>query len=201
MDFFILAILFAVGVNALRLVAQRKRIALLGSYLGKYQLEKLMETLTAGYLRALGEADGVRRDQIWHLLESAEASLAHQFNAFVADFAKVDSAQARISRLAFAFPYAEQLFPQASFDARELFAIHAKGLTSAAQNTRQQSPRDKAFTLMAELFLMQHSCHWFCKSKPVASARLILRHQTAYDQVLTSVAPDTRQAYLALIGA
>ena len=201
MDFFILAMLFAVGVNALRFVAQRKRIALLGSYLGKYQIEKLMETLTAGYLRALGEEDGARRDQIWHLLDSTEASLTEQFKAFVVDFAKVDPAQSRISRLVFAFPYAEQLFPQSSFDARKLFAIHAKGLASAAQNDRQLSPRDKAFTMMAELFLMQHSCHWFCKSKPVASARLVLRHQTAYDQVVQSVSPDTRQAYLALIGA
>ena len=54
--------------------------------------------------------------------------------------------------------------------------------------------------MMAELFLMQHSCHWFCKSKAVASARLVLRHQTAYEQVVKSVAPDTRQAYLTLIG-
>jgi hypothetical protein len=201
MDFFILAMLFAVGVNALRFVAQRKRIALLASYLGKYQIEKLMETLTAGYLRALGEEDETRREQIWHLLDSAEASLSQQFNAFVVDFDKFTPAQARISRLSFAIPYAEQLFPQFSFDARKLFAVHAKGLAATAQNERQLSPRDKAFTMMAELFLMQHSCHWFCKSKPVASARLILRHQTAYDQVVKSVAPDTRQAYLALTEA
>ena len=200
MDFFILAMLFAVGVNALRFVAQRKRIALLGSYLGQYQIEKLMETLTAGYLRALGEEDPVRRDQIWHVLASSEASLSQQFNAFVVDFSKVEPAQARISRLSFPIPYADQLFPQASFDARKLFAIHAKGLAGAVQNERQQSPRDKAFILMAELFLMQHSCHWFCKSKPVASARLALRHQTRYEQVLAAVAPDTRQAYLALTG-
>lgn len=200
MDFFILAMLFAVGVNALRFVAQRKRIALLGSYLGQYQIEKLMETLTAGYLRALGEKDEVRRDQIWHVLDSAEVSLSQQFNAFVLDFAKADPTHVRISRLSFAFPYAEQLFPKFSFDARKLFAIHAKGLAAAAQNERQLNPRDKAFTMMAELFLMQHSCHWFCKSKPVASARLILRHQTAYDQVVKSVSPDTRQAYLALTG-
>ena len=74
MDFFILAMLFAVGVNALRFVAQRKRIALLGSYLGKYQIEKLMETLTAGYLRALGEEDNARREQIWQILANSEAS-------------------------------------------------------------------------------------------------------------------------------
>lgn len=200
MDFFILAMLFAVGVNALRFVAQRKRIALLGSYLGKYQIEKLMETLTAGYLRALGEEDNARREQIWQILANSEASLSQQFNAFVVDFAKVAPAQALISQWTFAIPYADQLFPQSSFDARKLFAIHAKGLAAAAQNTRQQNPRDKAFTMMAELFLMQHSCHWFCKSKPVASARLILRHQTPYEQVLQSVAPDTRQAYLALTG-
>ena len=190
MDFFILAMLFAVGVNALRFVAQ----------LGKYQIEKLMETLTAGYLRALGEEDSARREQIWQILANSEASLSQQFNAFVVDFAKVAPSQALISRLAFAIPYADQLFPQSSFDARKLFAIHGKGLAAAAQNTRQQNPRDKAFTMMAELFLMQHSCHWFCKSKPVASARLILRHQTPYDQVVQSVAPDTRQAYLALTG-
>ena len=198
MDFFILAMLFAVGVNALRFVAQRKRIALLGSYLGNYQIEKLMETLTAGYLRALGEEDDVRREQIWQILATSEASLSQQFNAFVVDFAKVAPAQALISRLAFPIPYADQLFPQSSFDARKLFAIHGKGLAAAAQNTRQQTPRDKAFTMMAELFLMQHSCHWFCKSKPVASARLILRHQTPYEQVVQSVAPATRQAYQAL---
>lgn len=201
MDFFILAMLFAVGVNALRFVAQRKRMALLGSHLSHYQIEKLMETLTAGYLRALGEKDQARRDQIWQVLASAEASLSQQFNAFALDFAKVDAAQTRISRLALVFPYAEQLFPQTSFDARQLFAIHAKGLAAATKNERQLSPRDKAFTLMAELFLMQHSCHWFCKSKPVASARLVLRHQTAYDQVVQSVAPETRKAYLALSGA
>ncbi|WP_210542747.1 hypothetical protein [Rhodoferax sp. PAMC 29310] len=201
MDLFILAMLFAVGVNALRLIAQRKRIALLGSYLGKYQIEKLMETLTDGYLRALGEQDSARREQIWQLLETTEASLAQQFTAFVGDFAKVSSEQTRVSQFALAFPFAEQLFPSASFDARKLFAIHAKGLAAAAQNERQLSPRDKAFTMMAELFLMQHSCHWFCKSKAVASARLVLRHQTAHEQVVKSVAPDTQQAYRALTGA
>ena len=199
MDFFILAMLFAVGVNALRFVAQRKRIALLGRYLGNYQIEKLMETLTAGYLRALGEEDDVRRDQIWQILATSEASLSQQFNAFVVDFAKVAPAQALISRLAFAIPFADQLFPQSSFDARKLFAIHGKGLAAAAQNTRQQTPRDKAFTMMAELFLMQHTCHWFCKSQAVASARVLARHKTPHAQLVASVSPATRRDYLALI--
>ena len=39
---------------------------------------------------------------------------------------------------------------------------------------------------------MQHTCHWFCNSKTVASARLLARHQTTYEQVLASVTPETR---------
>jgi len=51
------------------------------------------------------------------------------------------------------------------------------------------------------LFLMQHTCHWFCRSKTVASARLLARHKTSYAQVLAAVAPQTREAYIRLIGA
>jgi hypothetical protein len=47
---------------------------------------------------------------------------------------------------------------------------------------------------------MQHSCHWYCKSRNVASARLLLRHQTPYQKVLASVAPETRQSYQAITG-
>ena len=53
--------------------------------------------------------------------------------------------------------------------------------------------------MTAELFLMQHSCHWFCKSKTVASARMLARHKTSYDQLVQSVSPDTRRAYLRLV--
>jgi hypothetical protein len=68
---------------------------------------------------------------------------------------------------------------------------------SARCATTPSAPKDKAFTLMAELFLMQHTCHWYCKSKPVASARLMARHQTGYAQVIDAVDPATRRAYLA----
>ena len=47
---------------------------------------------------------------------------------------------------------------------------------------------------------MQHSCHWFCKSRGVASARLLVRHKTPYMKVLDSVTPATRRAYTALVG-
>ena len=51
----------------------------------------------------------------------------------------------------------------------------------------------------AELFLMQHTCHWFCRSKTLTSARMLMRHQTPYTQLLASVSPETRQVYGALI--
>jgi hypothetical protein len=46
---------------------------------------------------------------------------------------------------------------------------------------------------------MQHTCHWFCKSKTIASARMLVRHKTPYEMVLQSVSPETRRAYDALV--
>ncbi|MCY1373545.1 hypothetical protein D9M69_608290 [compost metagenome] len=54
--------------------------------------------------------------------------------------------------------------------------------------------------MSAGLFLMQHTGHWFCKSKAVASARMLTRHQTSYEQLLEAVSPETREAYRALVG-
>ena len=199
MDMFILAVLAGAAAYILKTKDERKRIALLGSHLGNYQIEKLMESLTEGYSRALGEADASRREQIWHLLDSSEIKLSDQFNRFVVDFSKVDALQARVSTLALGIPYARQIFPDATFDLRQALAIHAQGISRAVENSQGRAPKAKAFTLSAELFLMQHTCHWFCKSKTVASARLLLRHQTTYEQALAAVAPETRRAYQALL--
>ncbi|UUZ76501.1 hypothetical protein LP414_01950 [Polaromonas sp. P1(28)-13] len=201
MEIFPLVLLLAVGVYMLKKIERRKRIALLGSRLGNYQIEKLMEALTDGYLRALGEDDPARREQIWRYLDTAEAQLCEQFNKFCAEFSRLDAADTRVSKLALAIPYAASLFPRATFDLRKALAIHAHGLTQAASNPLHRTPRDKAFTLSAELFLMQHTCHWFCNSKAVASARLMARHKTTHAQVLAAVAPDTRAAYQALTGS
>lgn len=191
-----LTLLIAVGAFLLNASYQRKRIMLLGSHLVQFQLEKLMEDLTAGYMRALAENDIARQDQIWALMGNAETKLCNQFRRFVADFGKLDPALTRISRLG--LPYADKVFPQSAFDLRALFQIHADGLERAAANASGRSPKERAFVLLAELMLMQHSCHWFCRSQAVASARLVMRHQTAYAQVLEAVSPETRKAYLAL---
>lgn len=200
MDILVPLLLIALGFQMVKAREQRRRIALLGSYLGQYQIEKLMENLTQGYLRALGEDDPERRAQIWCMLGTAEAELSGQFGRFVADFSKLWGEQTLVSTLAFAFPYADKLFPRATFDLRQALAIHAQGIAAAAENRRQLSLRDKAYTLSAELFLMQHTCHWFCRSKAVASARMRARHQTSYAQLVESVAPQTRAAYCKLVG-
>lgn len=198
MELFTLLMLIAVSAYALKSRDQNKRIALLGHHLGQHQIEKLMEDLANGYLRALGETDPQRQIQIWNILSTSETALCGQFNRLATEFSKVSETDARVSKLALALPYANQLFPDATFDMRAALRLHAQGLTQVAHNEQNKSPKDKAFTLSAELFLMQHTCHWFCRSKTVASARLMARHKTTYEQLLAAVSPQTRTAYLAL---
>lgn len=199
MDFFLLVTFVAIGTYLLKAKEERKRIVLLGSHLGNYQIEKLMEILAEGYLRALGEKETERREQVWQQLANAEAQLATQFGKFAAEFAKVPEPEARVSRLPIGLPFATQALPAMSFDMRKALTIHAAGIARVAQNSADLSPKAKAFTMSAELFLMQHTCHWFCKSKAVASARVLVRHQTPYAQLVESVSPETREAYSALI--
>lgn len=199
MDILLLALALLVAIAFLNAQEQKKRIALLGHHLSQYQIETLMEKLSDGYLRALGEDDPQRREQIWSMLVTAEQAIAQQFQRFASDFGRVQASRARISTLPLALPGASRWWPGASFDAREAFRLHASGIAEAA--ARQDVPlRDKAFTLSAELFLMQHTCHWFCRSRTVASARLMRRHQTRHEQVLAAVTPRTRDAYRALTG-
>ncbi|QDL53464.1 hypothetical protein [Rhodoferax aquaticus] len=177
---------------------QSVRIALLGSYLGKFHIEKLMETVIDGYMRALGESNAERQAQVWGMLSSAEHTLCEQFNAFAHEFAKVPEEASRVSALSIALPYATKLLAGATFDMREALLLHARGIEAVAQDTTL-AQKDKAFRLTAELFLMQHTCHWFCRSKTIASARMVARHKTPYAQLVASVSPATRQAYVALL--
>ena len=199
MDILLLALLLSIGIFVLNGRQQRQRIGLLASHLAQYQIEKLLENLIGGYMRALGETDPARRQQIWDLLRTTELQLSEQFGQLAAEMARLDAALTRVSTLPLALPFADQWWPRASFDLRQAFKIHAEGIERAVRNDAQRAPKDKAFMLMAELFLMQHTCHWYCKSKPVASARLLARHQTAYAQVIDAVDPATRRAYLALV--
>ena len=200
MDLFLLALLVASSAWALKTRDQRRRVALLGSHLARYQIEKHMETLTQGYLRALGESDPQRSEPIWNMLRSTEQELCEQFSRFVASFARAQEADTRVIRLPVYVPFAARLLPNLTFDMRLALAIHARGISQAADGGAHLSPKAMAFRLSAELFLMQHTCHWFCKSRTVASARMLARHKTSYAQLVAAVGPDTRAAYCALVG-
>lgn len=199
MDIYLGLIIFALGLYAARTAEQRQRIALLGSHLKRFQLEKLMEQLTSGYLRALGESDPQRSEPIWRMLEGTEQTVQTQLNQLAQDLHEVWSERTRVSRWPVAVPFAMRLFPASTFDLRTLMAVHAKGFEAALRNDEGLGQRDRAFRLTAELLLFQHSCHWFCRSRSVASARLLALHKTAYAQVLAAVSPQTRQAYRALV--
>jgi len=199
MDVLVLAVLTAIVFFVLRASDQRQRIAALRAHLSRYPIERLMEQISVGYARALGESDASRREQIWQLLESSESELSSHFNRFVQAFEQVDERAARISRVA--LPYAARWWPGVCFDARRVLAVHAQGLARLVRNESGLSPRDKAYTYLAELLLMQHTCHWFCRSRGVASARMWATHHTTYAQALAAVTPETREAYSTAIAA
>ena len=177
--------------------SRRQRTALLAEHLQPFQIEKRMQQLTEAYMRALGETDLQRQAQIWQIQEPVEQQLSEEFRALAQSFAQVPAPQARTLRLA--LPGIDKVLPQSTFDTRRVLQIHADGIERAVRNEAQRPSKDKAFTLMAEMFLMQHSCHWFCRSKTIASARMLAQHQTHYAQALEAVSPETRTAYLALV--
>lgn len=201
MNFLVLSLLAAAVAYFFQRRDEHRRILLLGAHLGQYQIEKLMETLTEGYMRALGDPTPERQQQIWSMLTTTEQTLCEQFRRLVADFSRLDAKSTRASKLPLSIFFTGSWLAGSTFDFRKALAVHAQGICDAINGDAEVAPKDKAFTLLAELFLMQHSCHWFCKSKTVASTRLVLRHQTPYAKVLESVAPATRQAYLALVAA
>jgi hypothetical protein len=199
MELLLLAALVAFAAWQLKSVDQRRRIALLGGYLGKYQIEKHMETLTQGYLRALGEKDAERRGQIWNLLRSAEQELASQCSRLAVDVAAAPEATMRVNKLPLYVPFAAGVL-SLTFDLRKALALHARGIGRAVGADAALPPKERAFAVLAELLLLQHTCHWFCRSRAVATARMLARHQTSHEQLIASVLPETRDAYCALTG-
>lgn len=176
---------------------RRQRTALLASHLQPFQIERLMQQLTEAYMRALGESDLERQTQVLQLQQEAEQQLARQFQELARAFGQLAAPQARTLKLS--LPGIDKLLPQSTFDTRRVLQVHADGIDRVVRNDDGRVPRDKAFTLMAEMFLMQHSCHWFCRSKTIASARMLAQHKTHYEQALDAVSPETREAYLAVI--
>ena len=199
MEFLSLLFLLATGIHWLNTQGQRKRTALLAEQLRPFQIEKHMEQLTSAYMRALGESDPERQAQILQLQEQAEQQLAHEFQNLAREFAKLSAPETRGFRLA--IPYIDQVSPRFTFDMRRLLQVHAQGIERAVSNLHGMVPKERAFRMMGEMFLMQHSCHWYCKSKTIASARMVAQHQTRYEQALQAVSAETREAYLDVVQA
>lgn len=203
MDFLTLAIIVTTVLYVLKKQEQRQHTQLLAQHLARFQIEKLMANLMEGYLRVIGEKDAQRREQIWPVLANTESSLVSQFQRFADEFATLPAEQTRTSTLPLALPYMTRFLPSATMDVRETMKLHAQALAAArvGDAADEEERKRRAFTMTAELMLMQHTCHWFCRSRTVASMRLLARHKTAYEQVLQSVAPATLKAYDRLVKA
>lgn len=178
---------------------QHQRIVWLAALLRPFDIEKLMAQLSDGYLRALGESDPARSEPIWNNLRGTEQRLSEQLGRLAEQAARQDAGQTRMSRWPVMASLAARWLPAATVDLRALLALHARGVAEALANPDALARRDQAYQLSAELFLFQHSCHWYCRSQPVASARLLARHQTPHAQVLQAVSASTREGYRALV--
>jgi hypothetical protein len=97
-------------------------------------------------------------------MNAIEVTLSEQFQRLAQAFSQVAPLQARVTRLDIPLPYARRILPGATFDMRALLQLHARGIAQAVQSTN--APKPRAHTVLAELFLMQHSCHWFCARAP-----------------------------------
>jgi hypothetical protein len=198
--YLILPLVVLMAYHFLKVRDQRRRVVLLGAHLNQFRIEPLMESVMQGYERALGENSAERREQVWRYLEPQEQDLSREFARFSEAFSKVWNGQTQASTLSFAFPYADRVFPRKAFDLRDLMVVHAHGIATVATNQVGRNLREKAYALSAELLLMQHSCHWFCRSRNVASARMMVRHQVSQMQLLEAVTPETRVAYERITG-
>ena len=190
MEFLSLLFVLATAIHWLNTQGQRQRTALLAEQLRPYQIEKHMEQLTGAYMRALDESDAERQQQILQLQAPAEEQLAQEFQSLARDFAKLPAPVTRAFKVA--LPYIDQLSPKATFDMRRMLEVHAQGIERTVRNQQGLTPKERSFRMMGEMFLMQHSCHWFCKSKTIASARMLTQHQTRHEQALDAVSPDRK---------
>ncbi|MDP3619433.1 MAG: hypothetical protein Q8R63_06525 [Ramlibacter sp.] len=196
MDFLLLLPIALVALWIAKTKQQRRRIAILSRYLSGHDIEKQIETLSQGYLRALGESEPGRSEQVWGVLRGTEDVLCRQVRKLAEDFAGVEPTATRVSKFPIWLPIAPAL--DRSFDMREALRMHARGICRAIEK-QDASQRDRAFAILAEMLLMQHTCHWYCRSKSVASARMLASHRTSYEQLVGAVLPQTRQEYLGLV--
>ena len=178
MEFIVVVLPLLVSLHLLNRQQQQLRIQRLAALLRPLALEKLMEQLNTGYLRALGESDPVRSEPIWRLLTESEQRFGEQLQRLAEDAARLNADQTRISRWPVWAALAARWLPANSFDLRDLLRIHARGVAEVLRNPRGLTRRDQAFMLSADMLLFQHTSH---------------------AQALDAASPTTRSAYRALL--
>ena len=198
MDLLLLLMPLLGFVFVFKIREERRRVMLLASHLHQTSIERLMERITTGYNKALEVADVSQREAIWTDLQGDEQQLGEQLARLADSVAREPKEATRVCRIA--LPWLDRLMPQTTFALDQALRIHAQGLQQVAANSAGLSLKDRAFQFLAEMLLMQHTCHWYCRSRTIASARLAARHQTAYSQVVDAVSLQTRQAYSQLVG-
>lgn len=174
---------------------QKAHIALLGKHLAPLQLEKHIETLTQGYVRAIHADTESRQLQILDSFAQTEQAIASQIQSLAHNMQKESEINTSMGTLSFCVPYIERFAPSLCRDFRQLLHIHAQGIQSVVDNDSNWNPKDRAFHLSAEIYLFQNSCHWFCKSRTIANARLQVQHKVSFQKTLDSVSETTRAAY------
>lgn len=195
MDMMVVLLMGVVVWHVLRSGYQRARIAFLGKHLASLQLEQHMKTLTEGYSRAIQADTENRQQQILDTFGPVERAVAAQIGT-LADLMQKESAEdTRMSALPICVPYAERFLPVKTRDFRALLRVHADGLRHTVDNVEGWDAKARAYHLSAELYLFQHSCHWFCRSRTVADARLMARHALSHQRVLESVSSVTRAGF------
>ena len=154
MDLFIAALVLGVMGWSIKSRTERERVQRLALHLQPYDIEKLMQTLSEGYVRALGESDAQRRLAIWHLLVPAERKLAEQFQRLAHDFGQLPPEQARIIALPLPWlaDFPARLWPQLlarhSVDMRELLRQHLQPVHLF--DDARMGPRETRQRLVAE---------------------------------------------------
>jgi Tfp pilus assembly protein PilN len=195
MDMMLVLLMLVVVWHVVRRSYQQARIAFLGRHLANLQLEQHMKALTEGYTRAIQAETESRQQQILDTFAPTERAVAAQIQTLADAMQKESDQDTRMSALSICVPYAERFLPIKTRDFRELLRTHANGLRYAVDNVEGWDAKTRAFHLSAELYLFQHSCHWFCRSRVVADARLMARHKLSHQRVLESVSNITRAGF------
>ena len=149
------------------------RIGLLASHPAQYQIRKLLKTSSKAAMRALGETDPARRQQIWDLLRTTELQLSEQFSQLATEIRRVDAALTRVSTLPLPgpcrLPTSGGPAPASTFARHS--KIHAEALGARGAQRRPARPQGQGLHPDGRIVFDAAHLPLVLQIKPVASAR------------------------------